>query len=71
MFVKKARERERSTMEDKKRGRPTASPKTYRESFRLSENDMEKIRACMEATGMSKTDVIRKSIECFYETISK
>jgi hypothetical protein len=65
------RERERGTMKDKKRGRPTVSPKTYRESFRLSENDMEKIRACMEATGMSKTDVIRKGVECFYEIISK
>lgn len=56
-------------VEKKKMGRPTTSPKTYRESFRLSESDMEKIRFCMEKTGMSKTDIIRKGIDEVYKKI--
>lgn len=52
-------------------GRPTDSPKSYRESFRLSENDMKKIQFCMEVTGMSKTDVIRQGIDEVYQKIKK
>ena len=52
-------------------GRPTDSPKSYRESFRLSEKDMKKIQFCMEATGMSKTDVIRQGIDEVYRKIKK
>ena len=48
-------------------GRPSDSPKVYRESFRLSEKDMEKIRFCMENAGMSKTEVIRAGIEAVYQ----
>ena len=47
-------------------GRPTESPKSYRESFRLSETDMEKVRFCVERTGKSKTDIIREGIEKIY-----
>lgn len=59
------------TVEKKKIGRPTDNPKNYRESFRLSEDDMKKIRFCMDKTGMSKTDVIRKGINCVYEELNK
>ena len=55
-------------MERKKMGRPSDSPKVYRESFRLSEEDMEKVRYCMDSAGMSKTDVIRAGIEAVYQT---
>lgn len=58
-------------VEKKKMGRPTDNPKSYRESFRLSEGDMEKIRFCMETTGMSKTDVIRQGIDEVYQKIKK
>lgn len=52
-------------------GRPTNAPKNYRESFRLSEGDMEKIRFCMEKTGMSKTDIIREGISKVYTELKK
>ena len=57
--------------EKKKMGRPTASPKSYRESFRLGEEDMQKIRFCMEKTGSSKTDVVRQGIAVLFEELSK
>ena len=53
-------------VEKKKMGRPTDSPKNYRESFRLSEADMQKIKFCMEKTGKSKTEIIRMGIEEVY-----
>lgn len=58
-------------VEKKKMGRPTENPKSYRESFGLSESDMEKIRFCMENTGMSKTDVIRQGIDEVYQKLKK
>jgi hypothetical protein len=57
------------SVEKKKMGRPTDSPKTYRESFRLSESDMAKINFCINKTGMSKTDVIRRGIDKVYEGV--
>ena len=53
--------------EKKKMGRPTENPKSYRESFRLSESDMQKIKICMEKKGISKTDVIRMGIDKVYQ----
>lgn len=58
-------------VEKKKMGRPTDAPKNYRESFRLSEEDMRKIRFCMEKTGMSKTDIIRIGIDEVYQKMKK
>ena len=52
-------------------GRPTETPKSYRESFRLSEIDMEKVRFCMEKTGKSKTDIIREGIDKFYKELKE
>ena len=57
----------RTIEEKKKMGRPTDAPKSYRESFRLSEEDMNKIRFCMEKAGMSKTDVIRGNYSMFFD----
>lgn len=58
-------------VEKKKMGRPTDNPKSYRESFRLSEDDMKKIQFCTEVTGMSKTDVIRQGIDEVYQKVKK
>ena len=59
------------SVEKKKMGRPTDNPKSYRESFRLSETDMEKIGFCMQKTGMSKTDIIRMGIDKVYMELEK
>ena len=58
-------------VEKKKMGRPTDNPKNYRESFRLSETDMGKIKFCMEKTGMSKTEIIRMGINEVYNKNKK
>lgn len=59
------------TKEKKKTGRPTDSPKTYRESFRFSEEDMQKMRYCIEKTGKSKTEIMRMGLENVYNEIAK
>lgn len=59
------------SVEKKKMGRPTENPKSYRESFRLSEMDMQKIKFCMEKTGKSKTEIIRMGIEQVYQELKK
>ena len=51
-------------------GRPTQERKEHRESFRLSDSDMKKIQYCMEETGMSKTDIIRRGVDLVYEEIT-
>ena len=52
-------------------GRPTKEPKYNRESFRLSDNDIQKINYCVDNTGMTKTDVIRKGIDLVYKEVTK
>ncbi len=59
------------TIEKKKMGRPTNDPKSNRVSFRLSEEDIEKINFCTEKTGKSKTDIIRNGINEIYEKIKE
>mgnify|MGYP001367363323 CR=1 FL=1 len=55
---------------EKKLGRPTDAPKSHRESFRLSEDDMNKIAFCMEKLQLSKTDVIRAGINELYNKLN-
>lgn len=50
-------------------GRPTTEPKKNRESFRLSDNDMEKLEYCVEKTGLKKVDIIRQGIDLVYKEI--
>ncbi len=50
-------------------GRPTEEPKGNRESFRLSDKDIGKLKYCIEKTGMKKVDVIRKGIDLVYNEI--
>ena len=52
-------------------GRPTNEPKGHRERFRLSDDDMEKLHVCIEHTGMTKTDIIRKGIDLVYKEVSE
>ena len=52
-------------------GRPTTDPKGNRESFRLSDSDAEKLRYCVEKTGMKKVDVIRKGIDLVYKEVKE
>lgn len=49
-----------------KTGRPTSEPKNNRESFRLSDEDIVKLKFCTEKTGLSKTDIIREGIDLVY-----
>lgn len=50
-------------------GRPTTEPKKNRESFRFSDNDMEKLEYCVEKTGLKKVDIIRQGIDLVYKEI--
>ena len=50
---------------------PSEDPKSHRESFRLSDDDMLKLNYCMKKTGMKKTEVIRKGIDLVYEKLKK
>ena len=52
-------------------GRPTTEPRQNRESFRLSDEDMRKINICIEKTGLSKTDIIRKGIDLVYKEVTE
>lgn len=53
----------------KKMGRPTDDPKNYRESFRLSEEYVDKISFCVDKLGISKTELIRKGIDEIYNQL--
>lgn len=50
-------------------GRPTTNPKENYTGIRLSDDELEKIKFCMEKTGMTKTGVIRAGIQIVYEKI--
>lgn len=50
---------------------PSDNPKGHRKSYRLSDEDMRKLTICVEKTGMSATDVIRKGIELVYQSVTK
>lgn len=50
---------------------PSDNPKSNRKSYRLSDDDMEKIRFCVEETGMTETDIIRRGIDLVYQEAKK
>lgn len=54
-------------MTESKKGRPTTEPRQHRESFRMSDRDMEMIQYCMGHLGLSKTDVVRLGISRLYQ----
>lgn len=45
---------------------PSDNPKSNRKSYRLSDDDMRKLRFCVVKTGMTETNIIRNGIEKFY-----
>lgn len=55
----------------KKMGRPTTNPRINRLELRMSDEDMNKLEFCSGATGLSKSDVIRKGIEKVYKELKK
>jgi len=50
---------------------PSKDPKWHRESFRMSDSDIEKINFCVEKTGMKKVDVVRRGIDLVYKEIKE
>lgn len=53
-----------------KMGRPPSKdPKGHRESFRMSDSDIEKLDFCVEKTGMKKVDIVRKGIDLVYKEV--
>lgn len=52
-------------------GRPTQTPKKNRKSYRLSDEDIEKLSFCINETGMTETDIVRKGIDLVYREIKK
>lgn len=52
-------------------GRPTSNPKVHRTSFRLSDEDVEKLEVCARVTGLSKTEIVRKGIDKVYQELNK
>lgn len=52
-------------------GRPTKDPKTHRKGFRLSDDDIEKMKVCVEKGKMTETDIVRKGIQLVYQEVTK
>lgn len=52
-------------------GRPTTDPKSNWTGFRLSDGDIKKLNYCVEKTGMSKAEIVRKGIDMVYREIAK
>lgn len=52
-------------------GRPTSDPKKHETRIRMSDEDVRLLEACCQATGESKTDIIRRGIRLVYESIKK
>lgn len=52
-------------------GRPTTNPKNNWTGFRLSDDDIKKLNYCVEKTGMSKAEIVRRGIDMVYQEILK
>lgn len=50
---------------------PSDSPKTLNTRIRMSEDDIKMLEFCVEKTGLSKADIIRKGIKEVYEQLKK
>lgn len=50
---------------------PSKDPKGHRESFRMSDSDVEKIDYCVKKTGMKKVDIIRMGIDKVYNELKE
>lgn len=54
----------------KKMGRPTDDPKTYIRSVRFSDADKAKIDYCIERTGLTAPEIIRKGVDAIYRSLT-
>lgn len=52
-------------------GRPTENPKRNYTGIRLSNDELDKLKFCMDKTGLSKTNIIRKGIDLVYNELTK
>ena len=52
-------------------GRPTEEPRSHRESFRMSDKDMEKITFICEKLGISKTEAVKRGVDKVYQELKK
>ena len=52
-------------------GRPTDNPREERLGFRVSEEESEMIKYCMEKSDMSKSDILRLGIRKVYAEVKK
>lgn len=52
-------------------GRPTDDPKTLNTRIRLSADDVKRLNYCSNATGKTKSEIIRIGIEKVYNEIKK
>lgn len=50
---------------------PSKDPKGHRESFRMSDSDIEKLNFCVSKTGMKKVDVVRMGIDKVYKELKE
>lgn len=52
-------------------GRPTDDPKDSVFQIRISADDRKKLEYCVEKTGLSKAEIIRKGIREVYDGLKK
>lgn len=57
--------------EKKKMGRPTEAPKTIVKRARMSEEDVQKLKACCETLKLSESDVLRMGIHEIYQRLEE
>lgn len=53
------------------KGRPTNDPKVLNTRIRLSEEDIQRLKYCAEATGLTKSEIIRQGIKEVYDKLKK
>ena len=53
------------------KGRPTNDPKVLNTRIRLSEEDIQRLKYCVEATGLTKSEIIRQGIKEVYDKLKK
>ena len=52
-------------------GRPTNDPKNNELKIRISQEDNEKLKYCMECTNKSKSEIVRDGIDKVYNELKK
>lgn len=70
-FGKIGKGQEVRTVEKKKMGRPTDSPRVNNYRIRMTDEELKKLETCCERTGLSKADVIRMGIDKIYQETKK